>query len=79
MPMSPEARARLAARNKETQVWKLARNSGAKTPEGRERVGQNALKHGARHASMGAVAGWVTSIRRLLQAVATPKLKRNSD
>jgi hypothetical protein len=66
MPMSPEARARLAARNRETQVWKLARNSGAKTPEGRKRVGQNALKHGARHASMGAVAEWVKSINGLL-------------
>ena len=66
MPMSPEARARLAARNRETQVWKLARNTGAKSPEGRKRVGQNALKHGARHASMGAVAGWVKSIKALL-------------
>ena len=66
MPMSPEARARLAARNRETQVWKLARNTGAKTPEGRKRVGQNAVKHGARHASMGAVAEWVKSIKSLL-------------
>jgi len=66
MPMSPEARARLAARNRETQVWKLARNPGAKTPEGRKRVGQNALKHGARHASMGAVAEWVKSIKAML-------------
>jgi hypothetical protein len=66
MAMSPEARARLAARNKETQVWKLARNTGAKSPAGRKRVGQNALKHGARHASMGAVAGWVKSIKALL-------------
>lgn len=64
--MSPEARARLAARNRETQVWKLARNTGAKTPEGRKRVGQNALKHGARHASMGCVAAWVRSIKVLL-------------
>jgi hypothetical protein len=66
MPMSLEARARLAARNRETQVWKLARNSGAKSPEGRKRVGQNALKHGARHASMGAVAGWIKSMKALL-------------
>ncbi len=66
MPMSPEARARLSARDKETQVWKLALNTGAKTPEGRKRVGQNALKHGARQAGMGAVAGWVKSIRSLL-------------
>jgi hypothetical protein len=66
MPMSLEARARLSARNKETQVWMLARNTGAKTPEGRKRVGQNAVKHGARHESMKAVAGWVKSIRNLL-------------
>jgi hypothetical protein len=66
MPMSPEARARLAARNRETQVWKLARNTGAKTPEGRKRVGENALKHGARSAGMGAVAAWVKSVRELI-------------
>lgn len=66
MPMSTEARARLAARNRETQVWKLARGTGPKTPEGQRRVGQNALKHGARHASMSAVAEWVRSIKALL-------------
>jgi hypothetical protein len=66
MPMSLENRARLAARNRETRVWLLSKNSGAKSPEGRRRVGQNALKHGARHASMGAVAGWVKSIKALL-------------
>lgn len=63
--MSPEARARLAARNRETQVWKLAHNTGAKTPEGRQRVGQNALKHGARHSSMRAVAEWLASLKVL--------------
>lgn len=66
VPMSPEARERLAARNRETQVWKLARNTGAKTPEGRQRVGQNALKHGARHSSMKAITDWVRSIKNLL-------------
>lgn len=66
MTMSPEARARLAERNRNTQVWKLATNTGPKTPEGRKRVGQNALKHGARHASMKAVAGWVKSVKALL-------------
>ena len=66
MPMSPEARARLAARNREVRQWELAHNSGPKTPEGRKRSGQNALKHGARHASMKAVAEWVQSIRILL-------------
>lgn len=66
MPMSTEARARLAARNRETQVWKLARNTGAKTPEGRKRVGQNALKHGARHGSIKAIAEWVRSVKNLV-------------
>lgn len=67
--MSPEARARLAARNWETQVWKLARNTGAKTPEGRKRVGQNALKHGARHASMRTSALWLRSISDLMSTL----------
>jgi len=66
MPMSPEARARLAARNKEVRQWELARDTGAKTPEGRKRVGQNALKHGARHASMRDVTEWLRSIRCLI-------------
>lgn len=66
MPMSPEARARLAQRNRETRQWLLARNTGAKTPEGRRRVGQNALKDGARHASMLAIAKWVRSVKALL-------------
>lgn len=65
MPMSPEARARLAARNRETRQWEKACNTGPKTPKGRQRVGQNALKHGARHASMRAVAEWVKSIKSL--------------
>lgn len=66
MAMSPEARARLAQRNRETQVWKLARNTGAKTPEGRQRVGQNALKHGGRSKSMKAAAQWLRSVRALI-------------
>lgn len=66
MPMSLEARARLAARNRQTQLWKLARNTGAKTPEGRAKIGQNALKHGARSAGMQAAAEWVRSLRHLL-------------
>lgn len=66
MPMSAEARARLAARNKETQIWKLARNTGAKTPEGRKRISQNALRHGARHSSMKAIAEWVKSVKILI-------------
>jgi hypothetical protein len=66
MPMSPEARARLAARNRETQVWKLARNTGPKSPGGRTRVGQNALKDGARHSGVRAVAEWVKSLKILL-------------
>jgi hypothetical protein len=65
--MSPEARARLSARNKETQVWKLARNTGAKTPEGRAKVGRNALKDGARGKDMAALVGWLASLRRLLK------------
>lgn len=68
MTMSPEARARLAARNRKTQVWKLATNTGPKTPDGRKRVGQNALKHGARHASMRAISAWVKSVKTLLEA-----------
>ena len=66
MPMSPEARARLAARNREVLQWEFARNTGPRTPEGRKRSGQNALKHGARHASMKAVAEWVKSIKELI-------------
>ena len=66
MPMSPEARARLAARNREVRQWELAYNSGPKTPEGRKRSGQNALKHGARGKGMAALAGWLSSIRQLL-------------
>jgi hypothetical protein len=66
MPMSPEARARLAARNREVRQWEFARNTGPRTPEGRKRSGQNALKHGARHASMKAVAEWVKSIKELI-------------
>jgi hypothetical protein len=64
--MSKEARARLSARNKETQVWKLARNTGAKTPEGRKKVGQNAVKDGARGAGMVALVGWLRSIKALI-------------
>jgi hypothetical protein len=64
--MSPEARARLAARNREVRQWEFARNTGPRTPEGRKRSGQNALKHGARHASMKAVAEWVKSIKELI-------------
>lgn len=64
--MSPEARARLAARNWETRQWELAYNTGPKTPEGRQRVSQNAVKHGARHASSKAVAEWVRSIKLLV-------------
>ena len=65
--MSPEARARLAARNKETQVWKLARNTGAKTPEGRKRISQNAVKDGARGKDMVALGVWLASLRRLVK------------
>ncbi len=69
MPMSPEARARLAARNKATRQWEKACNTGPKTQKGRQRVGQNALKHGARHASMRVVAEWLKSVRSLLTNV----------
>jgi hypothetical protein len=65
--MSPEARARLSARNKETKVWKLARNTGAKTPEGRKRIGQNAVKDGARGKDMAALVDWLATVRRLVQ------------
>lgn len=64
--MSLEARARLAARNRQTCVWKLAKNTGTKTPEGRAKVSQNAVKHGARSAGMQAAAEWVRSLRHLL-------------
>lgn len=64
--MSPEARARLAARNRAVKQWELATNTGPKTPEGRKRVGQNALKHGARGANMRALAQWLSSVRALL-------------
>ncbi len=67
MSMSLEARARLAARNKETQVWKLARNTGPKTDDGKKRVAKNALKHGARSAEMNATSAWLRSISTLLQ------------
>lgn len=67
--MSPEARARLSARNKQTHVWLLARNTGAKTPEGRKRVGQNAVKDGARGEGMVALAAWCASLRKLLKTI----------
>jgi hypothetical protein len=64
---TPEARARLSARNKETQVWKLARNTGAKTPEGRAKIAQNATKDGSRSKGMAALIGWLATVRRLVK------------
>jgi len=67
MPMSPEARARLVARNQATQVWKLARNTGPKTDDGKKRIAKNALKHGARSAEMGAISAWIQTLPQLCQ------------
>lgn len=66
MPMSPEARARLAARNKSTKPWEMARNTGPKSVEGRKRIAQNAFKHGARSSGMLAASNWLKTIRQLI-------------
>lgn len=67
MAMSKEAQARLSARNKETQVWKLARNTGAKSAEGRRRIRQSALKDGARGREMAALRCWLRTVKNLVK------------
>ena len=74
MPMSPENRAKLAARNRATKVWELARDTGPKTPEGKAVTSQNALQHGARGKAIASLQGWLRSLRELAQSQKAPKV-----
>lgn len=70
MALTDAGRARMAANmsavNRRHRMWERATNTGAKTPEGRAKVGRNATKDGARGREMAAMVGWLESLRRLL-------------
>lgn len=53
------------------KLWEKAqgRQTGPKTPEGRQRSAQRARKHGLRSVEGKALAAWLSSVERLVKAV----------
>ena len=53
------------------RLWEHAKGkqTGPKTPEGRQRSAQRARKHGLRSAEGKALTAWLASVERLVKAV----------